>query len=342
MFSAVLGLFSQDLAVDLGSSETRIYQRGSGVVIAEPTVVAVRTDSRGRRSVLAAGAQARPMIGRTPMDIEACEPVKGGGIADFEVAEALLMHLVRRVHGRNSWMRPRVALSISHAASEMERRATREACEAAGARFVHLIPRPVASALGAGLPIHGARGFLVVDIGAGQTEIGIVSLHRAVHGTTVPGGGHGMDRAIQAWLLNSEDLLVGPPSAAKLKESLGEAMPPVRSKRAIVRGRCAIRGIPRAVEVDALDVHAALVPSIDAIGAAIRRVVREAPPELAADVAEHGVLLTGGGAYLNGIETALRDRTGLPVVCSDKPCQAVIRGVGAALEALDVLESVAS
>ncbi|TNE91849.1 MAG: rod shape-determining protein [Deltaproteobacteria bacterium] len=340
MFSAVLGLFSQDLAVDLGSSETRIYQRGSGVVIAEPTVVAVRTDHKGRRSVLAVGADARPMLGRTPANIEACEPVRDGRIADFEVAEALMMHLVRRVHGRNGWMRPRVALAISHCATDMERRATREACEAAGARFVHLVPRPVAAALGAGLPVDEAGGYLVVDIGAGQTEIGVISLHQVVHGTVVPGGGRGMDLAVQRWLYESEGLLVGDPSARALKECLGAALPPNRPQRDIVRGRCARRGLPRAAEIDAVDVHTALSPAIDAIAAGIRRVVKGAPPELAADIAEHGVLLTGGGARLRGIEGALRERTGLPVVVEEDPEHAVIRGTGAALESLAVLEAV--
>ncbi|MCO4743840.1 MAG: rod shape-determining protein [Proteobacteria bacterium] len=341
MFSAVLGLFSQDLAVDLGSSETRLYQRGSGVVVSEPTVVAVQTDRRGRRRVLAVGSDARPMLGRTPTDILAVEPVRDGRISDFEVAEALLMHLVRRVHGRNGWVHPRMAIAIAHDATDMERRAIRESCEAAGARHVHLVPRPVAAALGAGLPVRRASGHMVVDIGAGASEIGVVSLLGVVHGTIVPGGGNGMDRALSAWLNETHQLLVGAQSASGLKHALGSALPPRRPDTAIVRGRCLRRGLPRAIEVDGHDVHQALVPAIDAIAAGIRAVMEACPPELAGDIADHGVVLTGGGARLPEIATALRDRTGLPVVAVDNAERAIIEGTGLALEELALLEAVA-
>lgn len=332
MFSTVLGLFSQDLAVDLGTSFTRVHLRNTGRVCDEPTVVALHTDRDGRRRVTAFGSDARPMLGRTPDDISAVQPIRRGRVADFEVAEALLLHLVRRIHGRNGWMRPRMVVAVPHHASDMEVRAVRDSCESAGAREVQLVPRPIAAALGAHLPIHEPAGTLVVDVGGGSTEVSVLSLSGVVSCRTVEGGGEGMDEAIIDWLRVHRDLLVGRPSAERLKIELGMACDPDPGARAVVKGRCLARGVPRAETVTAVDVCQALTAHIDAIGDAVRAAIEEAPPELGSDIVDHGVVLTGGGARLRDLDRALRDRTGLPVVCAEAPDHAVITGVGRVLE----------
>jgi len=342
MFSAVLGLFSQDLAVDLGTSTTRVHLSGSGVVADEPSVVAVLDDRMGRRKVIAIGDEALPMLGRTPDDIRAIEPMSAGRITDFEVAEALLLHLVRRIHGRNGWIRPRMVVAVPHSASDMELRAVRDSCESAGARAVHMVPRPLAAALGAGLPVHEPSGHLIVDLGAGATEISMVSLSGVVTCTAVEGGGRGMDEAIIAWCKKEHALLLGRPSAERVKLALGSAHVPDPSLTAWVKGRCLRRGTPRAVQVSARGIYDALAASVDAISAGIRKVLHEAPPELASDVVDTGVVLVGGGAHLEGIDQALRVRTGLPIVVADRPTQAVVDGAGRVLEELDLREAMAS
>jgi len=342
MFSAVLGLFSQDLAVDLGTSATRVHLSGAGVVADEPSVVAVLDDRAGRRRVIAIGDEALPMLGRTPDDISAIQPVRAGRIVDFEVAEALLLHLVRRIHNRNGWMRPRMVVAVPHAASEMELRAVRDSCESAGARSVHLVPRPLAAALGAGLPVEQPTGHLVVDLGAGATEISVLSLSGIVASAAVPGGGDGLDEAIVSWCKKEHALLVGRPSAQRVKLELGAACHPDHGASTWLKGRCLRRGSPRAEQITAGGVCDALQPGIRAIAEGIRDVLHQAPPELASDIVETGVVLVGGGAQLPGIDRALSHLTGLPVVVADNPTQAVIDGVGRVLEELDLREKLAS
>ncbi len=339
MLSAVLGLFSQDLALDLGTSHTRIWMRNHGVVIDEPTVVAVHRNTRGRRKVLAIGKDALPMLGRTPHDVHTVKPIKDGRIADFEVAEALLVHLVRRVHGRNSLMSPRMVVAVPCSTSDVERRAVRDSCKRAGAREVHLVPRSLAAAIGANLPIEQPRGHLVVDIGGGAAEIGVLSLRGVVASKSVPGGGEAMDEAIVTMLRDRFDLLVGHGTAERLKLEIGAAMtrPPATSR---VAGRCLRTGVPRAVEVSAEDVTTALAPAIDAIAAGIREVLEGTPPGLASDVAEHGVVLVGGASSLRRLDIALRDRIGLPVMVLDEGRAAAVTGIGRALESRDLLEAV--
>ncbi len=332
MFSAVLGLFSQDLAVDLGTSNTRVQLRASPVVADEPTVVTIHTDRGGRRRITAFGREARPMLGRTPDDLSAVQPVRAGRVVDYEVTEALLLHLVRRVHGRSGWMRPRMVVAVPHHASDMEVRAVRDSCESAGAREVRLVPRPIAAGLGARLPIHEPSGTLVVDVGGGSTEVSILSLAGVVSCTVVPGGGEGMDASIARLLEEERSLLVGRPSAERLKIELGTACDPDLDRTAHVKGRCRVAGIPRSEVVSARDVYRAVAPHVDAIAEAIRNVVEQAPPEIGSDVVDHGVVLTGGGARLRDLDRALRDRTGLPVVCAEAPEHAVIHGVWRVLD----------
>ena len=237
MFSTVLGLFSQDLAVDLGTSNTRMHLRGAGIVCDEPTVVSVQTDRSGRRRVTAVGTAALPMLGRTPEDIAAIQPIRAGRITDYEVAEAFLLHLVRRAHGRNGWMRPRMIVAVPHHASDMEIRAVRDSCESAGAREVHLVPRPIAAAVGADLPVREPAGTLVVDIGGGATEISLLALSGVVLSRVVTGGGDGMDRAIIRWLQQERGILVGRPSAERLKITMGTACDPDMDLVTTVKGR---------------------------------------------------------------------------------------------------------
>jgi rod shape-determining protein MreB len=332
VLSTVLGLFSQDLAVDLGTSHVRIHRRRAGLVADEPSVVAVRKNGRGRRDIIAIGDAALPMLGRTPEDTVAIQPIRAGRVADFEVAEALLLHLVRQVHGRNRWMRPRMVVAVPHAASDMEVRAVRDSCESAGAREVVQVARPIAAALGVGLPVHEPSGMLIVDVGGGATEVSVLSLRGIVSHSVVAGGGEGMDEALVHWLGRDKALLVGRPSAERLKLEIGTAAEAVRATRWTVAGRCLRRGVPRAETVDQVEVMEALAPCVDAIARAIRQAIERAPPEIGADIVDQGAILVGGGARLRGLDRALRDRTGLPVVLADAPEQAVLRGVGRVLD----------
>ncbi len=342
MFSAVLGLFSQDLAVDLGTTTTRIYQRGSGLVCVEPTVVAVATDQSGRRQVVSVGEQARPLLGRAPRHIEAVQPVRDGAVHDFEVTEALLVHLLRRVHGRNKLMSPKMVLAVANCCSGMERRAIREACEAAGARQVHLVPRPLAAALGADLDVETASGHMVVDIGGGCTEIAVVSKAGVVSAQLEPGGGDGFDRAIADLLREHHGLLIGAPTAQALKHELGSAFGAPTTERRRVLGRCLQTGMPRGVEVGAAAVERALAGPVKAISQGIRRAIDQTSAELASDIVHRGIVLTGAGANLPGLEIALRRRTGLAVVRADAPGEAVVRGAGRLLEEYALLRMVAA
>jgi len=342
MFSAVLGLFSQDLAVDLGTSATRVHLSGAGVVADEPSVVSVLDDRAGRRRVIAIGEEALPMLGRAPDDIQTIQPIRAGRIVDFEVAEALLLHLVRRIHGRNGWMRPRMVVAVPHGASEMELRAVRDSCESAGARAVHLVPRPLAAALGAGLPVDTPTGHLVVDLGAGATEISVLSLSGVVASRAVSHGGDALDEAIIAWCKKEHALLVGQPSAHRVKLELGTALHPDLSATTWVKGRCLRSGTPRATQITAQGVCSALQPSLQAIAEGIRGLLHEVPPELASDIVETGVVLVGGGAHLPGIERCLGHLTGLPTVAAETPTRAVVDGAGRVLEELDLREAMAS
>lgn len=336
MFSAVLGLFSQDLAVDLGTCTTRIHQRGCGIICREPTVVAVHTDGRSRRRVVAVGAPARDMLGRTPSDILAVRPVRDGQIDDFDVTEALLVHLVRQIHGRNAWMSPRMVIAVPHGATDMELRAVRESCESAGARDVQLIPRPLAAAIGADLPVSKASGHMVIDLGGGATDVSILSLNGVVSCISVRGGGDGMDAEIIRTLRDDHDLLIGAPTARALRESLTH-----EDRVHRVSGRCLRGHVPRTAGVRSSEVRSAIAPCIEAVATAIRRTVEAAAPELAHDVVDNGAVLTGGGSRLDGLADALRDATGLAIVVAEDPEDATVRGAGRVLEELDLLRRVA-
>ena len=332
MFSTVLGLFSQDLAVDLGTSHTRIFMRGSGVVCTEPTVVAVHQDRRGRRRVIAVGDDARSMVGRTPCDVTAVQPVRGGLVRDFEVSEALLLHLMRKVHGRNGWMSPRMVITVPYTTTSMERRALRESCEAAGARQVHLVPRPLAAALGADLPIDRPGGHMIVDVGGGATEVSVLSASGVVVSRIVEGGGHDLDDAVALAVQQSANLRIGRPTAQQLKHQLGCSDHLADTAPIEVRGRCANRGLPRATQVNPMPLRAAIDRQVAHSAAAINALLERVPAELASDISSHGIVLTGAGSHLLGLEAALRRHTGLPVIRCEEPETAVVRGAGLVLE----------
>jgi rod shape-determining protein MreB and related proteins len=346
MLSSVLGMFSQDLAVDLGTSTVRLYLSQFGTVLsrtppgdaapgtlcAAPTAVAVHTDRAGRRRVMAIGADVVPMMGRTPDDVDVVRPFGRGLIADAEVAEAMLLHLVRRVHGRNGWMRPRMFVAVPYGAHEDELAAVRDMCQAVGGREVRFVPRPIAAGLGAQLPIHEPSGTLLADVGAAGAEVSVLSLGAVVSCRTVDAGGDGMDRAIIDWLQAERELLVGRTTAERVKQAIGAASEADPELIAMVKGRCLRRGVPRTEAVTAADIQGALGPLLDRLAEGIRKAMEEAPPELSTDILESGVVLTGGGAVLPGLDQAMRDRTGLPVVCSDAPDQSVIHGVGRVLD----------
>lgn len=342
MLQSVLGLFSHDVALDLGSTRTRIAVRGRGAVLDQPAVVAVQTDRHGRRNILAVGDDARDMLGRTPPDISAVQPVRAGTIENYDVAEALMVHLLRRLHGRNGWMSPRMVVTVPCAAGEMERRAVRECCEAAGAREVHLVPKALAAALGAGLPVQDPSGLMVVDVGGGGTETSVLSLSGVVTSEWIPGGGEGWDHAIIDYLREEFGLLIGAVTAEALKLELGRAMGGSEDELMVVRGRDLVTGVPRAQEVAACDVTAALREPIDAIARGIRATLESTPPELASDVVENGIVLVGGGGSLPELDRALSERTGLPVVSIDAPERACIDGAARIVEELELLKAMAS
>lgn len=332
MLNSVLGAMSLDMAIDLGTASTNIFVGGRGVVCREPSAVAIHEDRKGRRKVVAVGGEARDMMGRTPADIQVLRPLKDGIIADFEVAEVLLRHLMVKVQGRRLWVGPRVAVCIPYGTTDVERRAMRESAEASGAREVHLIEQPLAAAVGAGLPVTEALGSMVVDLGGGTTEIAVVSLGGIVYSRSLKVGGEHLDQAIAHYLRERYGLLVGPRSAETLKVDLGSAGVESRTNRLLVRGRDQRSGLPRAVEIGAGEVNEALREPVQLIIDAVLASLEHTPPDLASDIAETGIVLIGGGARLRGLDRVLSEATGLPVVVPEDPESAVVSGAGAMLD----------
>jgi rod shape-determining protein MreB len=342
MIGTVLGLFSQDLALDLGCSNTRIFAKGEGMVCDEPTLVSVHTDANGQREVIAVGSKALPLVGRTPRAVSTVRPMSGGGVDDAEVTDVLLTHLVRRVHGRQGLIRPRMVVALPHHASETSRRALAMSCTNAGAREVTFVSRPVAAALGASIPVEDPAGHLVIEIGASRTEIAVISLTNIVASAVLEIGGDAFDAAIQRALQVDHRLLIGQPTAERLKLELGAAIAGWRQGSLSVKGRCLNEGVPRAVDISAHEVARALADSVRQIAVAVASVLQATPAELAADVYEAGALLTGGASQLPGLDAALREATGVAMICADDPGSAVVRGVAAAMERPALLKRLAS
>jgi rod shape-determining protein MreB len=336
----LLGMFSRDLAIDLGTANTLVFVRGEGIVLNEPSVVALRRDANGQPSVLAVGTEAREMLGKVPGSIETVRPLKDGVIADLDVTEAMLRAFIRRVHGRRTFVRPRVVVCIPWGVTEVEKRAVREAASQAGAREVYLISEPMAAALGAGLPVTEPQGNMIVDIGGGTTEVAVISLGGIVTSTSVRVAGDAMDEAVIAWVRRKHNLLIGERTAERIKTTIGNAWPPDEVRSLKVKGRDLLTGVPQTVEVDTDGAREALADPVREIVDAVKDTLERTPPELAADIIDKGIVLAGGGALLEGLDTLLREETGLPVIQAVDPLFCVAVGTGASLSSLALLRRV--
>ncbi len=335
ILSSLLGMFSSDLAIDLGTANTLVFVKGKGIVCAEPSVVAVQKDSRGVKKVIAVGQEAKEMLGRTPGNIEAIRPMKDGVIADFEITEAMLRYFIRKVHNRRSFVKPRVIVCVPFGITEVEKRAVRESAECAGARAVFLIDEPMAAAIGSGLPITEPSGNMVVDIGGGTTEVAVISLGGIVYSQSVRVAGDRMDEAITLYLKRKYNLLIGERTAEQIKINIGSAYPNGAEKTMEIKGRDLVAGIPRVLEISSIEIREALAEPVFTILDAVKGALERIPPELAADVVDKGIVLTGGGALLSQLDALIREETGLPVTIAEDPLSAVVYGTGQALEQLD-------
>lgn len=335
MFKKIRGLFSSDLSIDLGTANTLIYVRDRDIVLDEPSVVAVRIRGN-QKEVAAVGMEAKRMLGRTPGSISAIRPLKDGVIADFQVTEKMLQHFIAKVHeGAFFTPSPRVLICVPCKSTQVERKAIRESAYGAGARQVILIEEPMAAAIGAGLPVDEARGSMVVDIGGGTTEIAIISLNGIVYSESVRVGGDRFDEAIVSYIRRHYGSLIGESTAERIKMEIGCAFPSEERLEFEVRGRNLAEGVPRAFTLNSDEVLEALQESLAAIVLAVKSALEQTPPELAADISERGMVLTGGGALLRNIDKLLAEETGLPVIVADDPLTCVARGGGKALEMMD-------
>ncbi len=342
MFSRLLGAMSADMAIDLGTANTLVYVKGRGIVLAEPSVVAI-ADVRGKKQVLAVGEEAKMMLGRTPGNISAIRPMRDGVIADFEVAEEMIKHFIRKVHNRRSFASPIIIVCVPSGSTAVERRAIQESAESAGARRVLLIEEPMAAAIGAGLPVTEPSGSMIVDIGGGTTEVAVISLGGIVYSRSVRVGGDKMDEAITSYIRRNHNLLIGESSAERIKIGLGAARPAENGEDGPwqeVRGRDMINGVPREVLVSQRQISESLAEPVFQIVEAVRTALEMTPPELAADIVDKGIVLTGGGALLHRLDQVLREATGLPVVVAEEPLSCVVLGTGRALEELKRLRNV--
>ena len=339
MIKAVFGLFSTDMAVDLGTANTLIYVKGKGIVLREPSVVAVKEDHRYKK-VLAVGEEAKRMLGRTPGNIQAIRPLKDGVIADFEVAEAMLRYFIQKIHNRRFLVRPRIIISVPSRTTQVERRAVRESAESAGAREVYLIEEPMAAAIGAGLPITEPIANMVVDIGGGTTEIAVISLAGIVYSNSVRIAGDRMDEAIMQYIKRKYNLLIGEHTAEQIKINIGNVMPDPPYETMEIKGRDLVNGIPRTITISSHEVYEAIEEPVQTIVQASKAALEQTPPELAADIVDRGIMLTGGGALLKNLDRLIREETQLPVLLAEDPLCSVVLGCGKALENLEVLREV--
>lgn len=340
-FDYVLGKFSNDLAIDLGTANTIVYVKDKGIVLNEPSVVAVHQDSRGMKKVLAVGNEAKNMLGRTPGNIVAIRPMRDGVIADFDITEAMLKHFILSVHNRKSLVRPRIIISVPSGITQVERRAVRETVESAGAREIYLIEEPMAAAIGAGLPVAEPTSSMVVDIGGGTTEVAVISLAGIVYSKSVRVAGDKIDEAIVQYMKRKHNLLIGDRTAELIKMEIGCAYPFDEIKVGSIKGRDLISGIPKITETNSEEIREAINEQITFIVDAIKDTLENSPPELAGDIVDRGIVLTGGGALLHNIDILVREETGLPITITDDPLSAVARGAGMALDQISVLKDIA-
>jgi len=340
LFDWILGNFSSDLAIDLGTANTLVYVKGKGIVLSEPSVVAVHMDSKGVRKVLAVGSEAKKMLGRTPGNIMAIRPMRDGVIADFDTTEAMLKHFILSVHKRRTMVRPRIIVAVPSGITQVERRAVREAIESAGAREIYLIEEPMAAAIGSGLPITEATSSMVVDIGGGTTEVAIISLSGIVYAKSLRIAGDKIDEEIVQYMKRKYSLLIGERTGEMIKMTIGCAYPDKEIRTVEVKGRDLVSGIPKIIEINSEEIREAITEPISLIVDTIKNCLENSPPELAGDIVDRGIMLTGGGALLRNLDVLIREETGLPVTIADDPLSTVARGAGMALDQLDILKKV--
>ena len=338
--NSLLGMFSNDLAIDLGTANTCVYVKGHGIVLREPSVVAVKKDSRGNNVVLAVGHDAKRMLGRTPGNIQAIRPMKDGVIADFEVTEAMLRYFIAKVNQSKRLVRPRIMICVPTGITQVEKRAVRESAQSAGAREVFLIEEPMAAAIGADLPIQEPAANMVVDIGGGTTEVAVISLSGIVYSKSVRVGGDKMDEAILQHVRKRYNMLIGEATAEDIKIKIASAHPQAEKGEMEVKGRDLLTGIPQNILITSAEIRKAISEQVDNIVQAIRIALEQMPPELAADIVDRGIILTGGGALLNGLDKLLREETSLPITVIEDALSTVVLGTGKALDSLDLLREV--
>ncbi len=335
----ILGWLSNDLSIDLGTANTLVFVKGKGIVLREPSVVAVKKDARSAR-VLAVGKEAKSMLGKTPGNIVAIRPMKEGVIADFEIAESMLRYFIRKVHNRRTLVRPRIIISVPSGITQVEKRAVIESAESAGAREVYLIEEPMAAAIGAGLPITEPTANMVVDIGGGTTEVAVISLAGIVYSASIRVAGDRMDEAILQHIKRRFNLLIGEHSAENIKIQIGNVLPEPPFEEMEIKGRDLVSGVPKTIVINAAEVRDAISEQIDNIVEVVRNALEETPPELSADIVDRGIVLTGGGALLKNLDKLLREETGLPILIAEDPLSSVVLGSGKVLDNLNILREI--
>ncbi len=335
----LLGCFSNDLAIDLGTANTCVYVKGHGIVLSEPSVVAVKRDRKGSSQVIAVGTDAKNMLGKAPKNIEPIRPMKDGVIADFEVTEAMLRHFISKVHNQRRLVRPRIMICVPTGITQVEKRAVKESALSAGAREVYLIEEPMAASIGAKLPIQEPTSNMVVDIGGGTTEVAVIALSGIVYARSIRVGGDKMDEAIAAYIRRKYNMLIGEISAEQIKMKIGSAFPMEPEQQLEVKGRDFVTGIPHTIVITSEEIRVAISEQVEAIVQAVRVALEQTPAELAADIVDRGIALSGG-ALLRGLDERLRQETNLPIFIVDDPLSAVVMGTGIALDNLDLLHEV--
>ena len=340
IFDWVAGLFSNDLAIDLGTANTLVYAKGQGIVMNEPSVVAINKNITGPKRILAVGKEAKEMLGRTPGDIVAIRPLKDGVIADFEITAAMISYFVEKAHNRRTMVKPRVIVCVPYGITNVEKRAVKEAAESAGVREVFLIEEPMAAAIGAGLPVTEPSGSMIVDIGGGTTEVAVISLAGIVYSKSVRVAGDKMDEAIMNFIRRKYNLLIGERTAEEIKIAIGNAYPGDTIETMHVKGRDMVAGIPKTIEVTSDEIREAIAEPVNIIVEAVRVALEQTPPELAADIVDKGIVLAGGGALIKNLDVLLREETGLPIMIADNPLTAVVIGSGKALDQIHVLSGI--
>jgi rod shape-determining protein MreB len=337
IFDKLLNMFSNDLAVDLGTANTLIYVKGKGIVCSEPSVVAINNDTK---EILAVGSEAKSMLGRTPANIVAIRPLKDGVISNFEVTEKMLRYFITKVNNKKSFVRPRVIVAVPSGVTQVEKRAVKDSAIQAGAREVYIVEEPMAAAIGAGLPIQEPSGNMIVDIGGGTTEVAVISLSGIVYANSVRVGGDEMDEAIVNYIKRNYNLLIGTSTAEKIKMEIGSAYRLDEEMSIEIKGRDLLNGIPKTVEVTDSEIREALSDAVSKIIDAVKTALEKTPPELSADIVDRGIVLSGGGALLKGLDRKLSEETGLPIIVADDPLKAVAYGAGKVLDELDLLKKV--